>query len=51
MQQDDQEGLPGSNDVVLCKLKRFDFENALRDVENWKLEMLTDFLVALPPFS
>ena len=25
-------------DVILAKLKRFDFENALREVENWGLE-------------
>lgn len=25
-------------DVILAKLKRFDFENALREVENWRLE-------------
>lgn len=39
------------NDVVVAKLKRFDFENALRDVENWRLERLTDFLLELPVFS
>ena len=39
------------NDVVIAKMKRFDFENALRDVENWRLERLTDFLVELPPFK
>lgn len=47
--------LPDTNtdtehDVIICKLKRFDFENALRDVENWRLERLTDFLLDLPPF-
>lgn len=36
--------------MIVCKLKRFDFENALRDVENWRLERLTDFLLDLPPF-
>lgn len=48
--------LPDTNtdtehDVIICKLKRFDFENALRDVENWRLERLTDFLLELPPFT
>jgi hypothetical protein len=37
-------------DVLICKLKRFDFENALRDVENWRLERLTDVLCDLPVF-
>ena len=37
--------------MIICKLKRFDFENALRDVENWRLERLTDFLLELPPFT
>ncbi len=37
--------------MILAKLKRFDFENALRDVENWRLERLTDFLTELPPFK
>jgi hypothetical protein len=40
-----------TNEVILAKLKRFDFENALRDVENWRLERLTDFLLELPVFS
>jgi hypothetical protein len=39
------------HDVILCKLKRFDFENALRDVENWRLERLTDFLLDVPAFT
>lgn len=41
----------GQGDVVIAKMRRFDFENALRDVENWTLERLTDFLVDLPPFK
>lgn len=40
-----------NHDVLVAKLKRFDFENALRDLENWKLERLTDFLLDLPVFS
>lgn len=40
-----------NHDVLLAKLKRFDFENALRDVENWKLDRLTDFLLELPVFA
>jgi hypothetical protein len=39
-----------NHDVLLAKLKRFDFENALRDVENWKLDRLSDFLLDLPVF-
>lgn len=39
------------HNVILAKIRRFDFENALRDMENWTLERLTDFLVDLPPFK
>jgi hypothetical protein len=35
---------------LICKLKRFDFENALRDVENWRLERLTDIILDIPVF-
>ena len=40
-----------SHDVIIAKLKRYDFENALRDVENWRLERLTDFLLDLPVYA
>jgi|LauGreDrversion4_2_1035121.scaffolds.fasta_scaffold184029_3 hypothetical protein len=40
-----------NHNVLLAKLKRFDFENALRDVENWKLDRLSDFLLSLPVFQ
>ena len=40
-----------SHDVLLAKLKRYDFENGLRDVENWKLDRLTDVILDLPVFS
>lgn len=40
-----------NHDVLIAKLKRFDFENALRDIENWRLDRLTDFLLDLPVFS
>jgi hypothetical protein len=40
-----------NHDVLLAKLKRYDFENGLRDVENWKLDRLTDVIIDLPVFS
>ena len=40
-----------NTDVLICKLKRFDFENALRDVENWRLERLTDIILEIPVFQ
>ena len=46
-----QPNTEANHDVLLAKLKRFDFENGLRDVENWKLERLTDVILDLPVFA
>lgn len=36
--------------VILAKLQRADFEQALKDQEHHKMERLTDFILELPAF-